>query len=140
MIARAPSALTRLRRNRDAVVLAALALFMQLVAITAHLAMEATDFGGARFEVETVGLLVLCHESEEVLPSGDPAAPHHVPAPCMICQTAQIAGTGVLPILTILADPAPRADLPTVVPRRLVGAPSFVRFGVNRGPPSLSHA
>ena|GEM_PF-5281062 len=125
-----------LRRSLAAACLALLALAMQVAATTDHLAMQAAAVGG--LDLDQIGLLSLCHPSDETLPSrNEDGPPNKTLSPCIVCQAAQVAGHGMAPL--------PPVHIPPVEPNRPpalaesdtgIIARLLLRYGVTRGPPS----
>jgi len=129
-------ALSGLRRSLAAACLALLALVMQFVATTDHLAIQAAAVGGIDFD--QIGLLSLCHQSDETQPPrNEDGLPKKTLSPCIVCQVAQIAGHGMAPL--------PPVHIPPVKPNRSqalaesdtgIISKLLLRYGVTRGPPS----
>ena len=125
-----------LRRSLAAACLALLALVVQVVATTDHLAMQAAAVGG--LDLDQIGLLSLCHQSDETQsPQNDDGLPKKTLSPCIVCQAAQVAGHGMAP--------SPPVHIPPVAPNRPpalaesdtgIISKLLLRYGVTRGPPS----
>lgn len=126
-----------LRRSRAAAGFALVAAYLQAAAIAGSLAMQATQANGLPADLRGVVALYLCH-SGDAAASDDESPPTKPSSHCVICQTAQIAGHGVLPV--VQADPLP-FDLPRVlviaVPAERLPDPLLPGSGTARGPPSF---
>jgi len=129
-------ALSGLRCSLAAACLALLALVMQIGATTDHLAMQAAAVGG--LDLDRIGLLSLCHQSDEALPpSTEDGLPKKTLSPCIVCQVAQIAGHGMAPLPPVHIPPLKPNRSPALAESDTgIISKLLLRYGVTRGPPS----
>lgn len=134
------TALPRLRRSFAAVWLAMLAISLQLGMTTIHLAAQAATAAGPLFDLDRLGILYLCHPSDEALPSDIDRTPVDRSSPCVLCAGFAAAGHAVAPGQPPDLGPSDRilaAPIASDIVLHVDSRP-LLRYGVTRGPPSVS--
>jgi hypothetical protein len=119
--------------------MAILAAILHISSTTESLSMRAASIAGPGLNLDEIGLLYLCHESDAPLPETGKAG--NAPPPCPICQTVQMTGQGLSPSAPHKIEP-PRLPIARIILAAfsIPTLPPLLRYGTTRGPPAILSA